>query len=67
MNLQTGAELKTTHFKRRLREKEVVPDCYVVCALLFGAPNNSDQSFEPERFEVDHIKKAKKARRWKCH
>ena len=62
MNLQTGAELKTTHFKRRLREKEVVLDCYVVCALLFGAPNNSGQSFEPERLEVDNIKEGKEGK-----
>ena len=63
MNLQTGTKLKTTHFKRHLREKEVVLDCYVVCALLFGAPNNSGQSFEPERLEVDNIKEGKEGKR----
>ena len=62
MNLQTGVELKSTHLKHCLRGKEVVVDYYVVCALLFGAPNNSGQSFESERLEVDHIKEGKEGK-----
>ena len=33
-----------------------------MCALLFGAPNNSGQFFEPERLEVDHIKEGKEGK-----
>jgi hypothetical protein len=30
--------------------------------LCCGAPNNSDQSFEPDRLEVDHIKEGKEGK-----
>ena len=55
VDLQTGDELVTIRFKRLLQDKVVCLDCHAACALLFGAPNNSNQSFEPDRLEVDHI------------